>query len=121
MSALTTNPPCLMVVFGAGASYDSDDQRPAPVPHSDRPPLANQLFNPEYGDIQEGYRELSGMFARIRALGKGPGTAIAQRLQELADAADDSVARHRLVTMRCYLRDVIIYATDRWLHAGHQT
>lgn len=110
-----------MVVFGAGASYDSDDQRPAPNPHADRPPLANQLFNPEFGEIQEGYKGLSGMFARLRALGKEPGTAIERRLQELADAAGDSVARHRLITMRSYLRDVVTYATERWLHGAHLT
>jgi hypothetical protein len=38
-----------MVIFGAGASYDSDPARPArhkleQNTEQDRPPLANQLF-----------------------------------------------------------------------------
>src|SRR5438105_2029867 len=51
--ARTSSSSMLMVIFGAGASYDSDPTRPSanyvlPTPH--RPPLANQLFDnrPEF-------------------------------------------------------------------------
>jgi len=33
----------LMVIFGAGASYDSNPERPIGI-YPSRPPLANELF-----------------------------------------------------------------------------
>jgi hypothetical protein len=53
----------LLVVFGAGASYDSVPHRPLPTWYESRPPLANQLF-----DDRGLFRKFLGRFSRCQPI-----------------------------------------------------
>jgi hypothetical protein len=69
----------LLVVFGAGASYDSDPDHPPPAPagghlltiENHRPPLANRLFDnrPQFLTAMESFPECMPLIPRLRKSG----------------------------------------------------
>jgi hypothetical protein len=75
----------LLVIFGAGASYDSDPARPPETVKDDRrPPLADQLF-----DNREKFAEALTYFPECKPivpLLRGTGE-VEQRLEQLRDEA----------------------------------
>jgi hypothetical protein len=114
----------LMVIFGAGASYDSDPTRPAPIPPSswtsnvdlgDRPPLANQLF--------DNRREFANELARFPACrpivpflrGSASIETVLEGLQREATASPAYPERHRqLAAVRYYLQMLLSGCDERW-------
>jgi len=112
----------LMVIFGAGASYDSVPTRRASNPNfsypisSDgefRPPLANQLFAD-----RPLFREAMQRFPRcqpIIPLLQKAGVSVEQELEKLRAEARDYPERDRqLAAIRYYLHFVLRQCEDQW-------
>src|SRR5579872_1752781 len=97
----------LMVVFGAGASFDSSPDYPPDRPFGERPPLANDLFI----DIPGGaYRAARNRFPQFHAiigqlLPRGrPKWSIEDVLQKFQDEAEQNPDRHgQLLAVKYYL------------------
>jgi hypothetical protein len=110
----------LLVVFGAGASFDSSADFPFRN-HADdlhfevnRPPLAKDLFalRSFFGQTLERYREIKPIVHRLRPTG---GRALEEELQILKSEADKYPTRHRqLAAMRFYLREIIMECDQKW-------
>lgn len=124
MSFVTTDedPGTLVVVFGAGASYDSNpDQRPKSagdlVAFQQRPPLASELFDME-GDTRRGaaaaFPRVAPALMAARADLKAGGT-IEQTLSRLQDESlEEPRARSQLMAVRFYLQRVLTEIPDAW-------
>jgi len=111
----------LLVIFGAGASYDSIPDEPPPASslrHVDmasqyRPPLAKDLF----GDLEyqmnalRKYTSLPVLAAQVRAALPPGLEEVLTRYAKSADAAtNDDIRRHmvrNLVDLRTYIYEVI--------------
>jgi len=120
----------LLVVFGAGASYDSDpDHIPPDNPNERvdtlspieqaRPPLANRLFDnrPQFLSTMGAFPECLALIPRLRK----SGVAVEKELAKLQAEASDYPERHRqLAAIRCYLRRALWECQDRWrgVHRG---
>ena len=100
----------LMVVFGAGASYDSVLSRP-PWEYSRerlhyRPPLANELFGTtdEYRDAITRFPKCKPILPRLQGVVRQGGSVEVEleRLQEEADAGDWERYK-QLAAVRYYL------------------
>jgi len=117
----------LLVVFGAGASYDSipSRRRERDSVFSDqgapRPPLANALFD-ERGLFTECLQRFPACHPIVPYLRSTPGAAMVNveqvlgRLQSEADAFPD---RHRqLAAVRFYLRQALKGISSEWLHTS---
>jgi hypothetical protein len=116
----------LLVVFGAGASYDSDPDHPPPAPASagiflsieeHRPPLANRLFEnrPQFLSTMDSFPECRPLIPRLRK----SGVAVEQELARLLAEASSYPERHRqLAAIRYYLRRALWDCENRW-HAVH--
>ncbi len=108
----------LMVVFGAGASYDSVPARPLdtlPLPHHpDRPPLAKELF--------DNRREFLAAMSRFQKsqpiipyLQNAPDGSVERVLENLQAEADKYPERHRqLAAIRFYLHFMLWECEQRW-------
>jgi hypothetical protein len=107
----------LLVIFGAGASYDSATYA-RDAPDTSRPPLAKDLVARRYDDIASSIPWSRPVIDRLRELSPGTAepqpleTALAQ-LNEEAGASD--ARRQQLVAFRFYLYDVIHQTTAEWL------
>jgi len=129
----------LMVIFGAGASYDSSPEfsppqpqaiqqnfGPPPAPPNPRefwrPPLAAKLFqdpNGAYGDIvaNPSYRKLLPILPRLRRPLSG---SVEQELETLlgeanAEANSDSERKRQFFAVRYYLHDLLLKVSEEWL------
>ena len=104
----------LLVIFGAGASYDSVPHLPAPsnpadaIKHRvdyasrDRPPLANQLFEdrPEFVNAMEQFKDCMPLVPALRKRG----VAVEQELTKLQEQAETFPRVHgELAAIRYYL------------------
>lgn len=124
----------LMVVFGAGASYDSSpDFSPPTLPAAQlnlgnspagsltreqwRPPLANGLFdNPghAFSDIVRKYPKLSHVLPLLRR--RPSGKSVEEVLEQLQDESKGRPeGRRELVSVQYYLRDLLSRVTSQWL------
>jgi hypothetical protein len=109
-----------MVIFGAGASYDS--AHAYPVGQGDglvwRPPLANDLFsNPQraFSDIVKSYPKLTHILLYLRE--RSSGRSVEEELELLRDEAKEYAERSReLVSVQYYLRDLLFAVTNTWIH-----
>ena len=86
----------LLVIFGAGASYDSNPRRP-PMEYGGlefRPPLANELF-----DDRPFMSAMINSFERcqpvIPYLYKREGFSVERELQSLQEQASNNPVRHK--------------------------
>jgi hypothetical protein len=128
----------LMVIFGAGASYDSSPDFPPPQPQAVqqnfgprpaspnprefwRPPLATQLFldtNGAFGEIANpNYRKLLPILPRLRQPVTG---SVEQEIEVLlteanAQVSGDPERKRQLFAVRYYLHDLLQRVTDEWL------
>jgi len=117
----------LLVVFGAGASYDSVPAYPASrvtasthldeySRSSDRLPLANQLF-----ENREEFAQDMSHFPQCRPitsylLPNQDGISLERVLQKLQDEAAEYPARHRqLAAIRYYLQVMLRRCEQRWI------
>lgn len=128
----------LMVIFGAGASYDSSLDFPPPQPQGGgyatvtgtpaappdpreawRPPLATELFrdpNGVFGDIvaNNRYRKLLPILPRLRQPSKS--RSVEQELESWqAEAGADPERKRQLFAVRYYLHDLLQKVSDEWL------
>ncbi len=109
----------LMVVFGAGASYDSaPSHRPTPTRSrldESRPPLADELF-----DLRGYFENAASEFPECQPIipylrGRPEGTSVEQVLQRLHHEAEaDSVIYRQLAAIRYYLHRVISESERHW-------
>ena len=108
----------LMVIFGAGASYDSSLSYPTGPPylHKDhRPPLADELF-----DNRDAFSEVAARFYRCLPIiqqlrHRGQGGSVEQKLQRLQEECEDYPAGLReLAAVRFYLNVILVDCIDRW-------
>jgi hypothetical protein len=115
----------LMVVFGAGASYDSSSDFPPPPrtrmnsPDAWRPPLANSLFsNPQraFSYIVKEYPKLTHVLPYLRE--RSGNRSVEEILEHLRDEAKDYPERLReIASIQYYLRDLLFEVTAKWLDA----
>ncbi len=112
----------LLVVFGAGASFDSVAMI-APGHHENadaRPPLANQLFDiptrPSFRTIHDRFSQAAPLFHAL--LPRAGGTGVEQVLEEFAREAKSNERRAKQLTaLRYYIRDALRDCDDRWTRA----
>jgi hypothetical protein len=109
-----------LVIFGAGASYDSvpEASRTAPPDDPLRPPLAKDLFDPGRPPFVEAvyeYHEGAGLIGEIRSLVRfGTGVEIAlERYVEDAGGGDPETIRG-LLAVRYYIVRVINECALNW-------
>lgn len=109
----------LLVVFGAGASYDSDPARPPRrFPADSRPPLANQLFGNTrlYADAMSRFPQCRPILPRLQETARVGGSIELEleRLQEEADAGDRE-RDTQLAALRHYLQYLLTDFTQEWI------
>ena len=108
----------LLMVFGAGASFDSVDESAHPSGSPYRPPLANDLFaaryEPFYGSLQA---EFVGILHRLRGLFDGISL---EEVLEKVSVEGESYPRRRgqLVGVRYYLQHLLRDCGDKWAQAA---
>lgn len=112
----------LMVIFGAGASYDSAQAFPplSTLMHEYagawRPPLAKDLFldrEREFGDIVTKYPRLTRILPFLRSPSEE--RSVEQILESLQDQGRDYAERRReLASVRFYLCELLMKVTDAW-------
>jgi hypothetical protein len=99
----------LLVVFGAGASFDSSPTyRPEHGYRIERPPLASDLFadRPRYASALKEYSECQPLVPHLRH--PSPNQSVELLLQRyLEEAASDPVRHQQLAAIRYYLRRIL--------------
>ena len=113
-----------MVIFGAGASYDSVPTYPPGSPayvyggdssnNHFRPPLANELFEnrPMFAEAILKYPECQPIVPRLRTLRK---ESLEEALADILEQSKSSLrALKQLAAVRCYLQRVIRESEDGW-------
>jgi hypothetical protein len=120
----------LLVVFGAGASYDSDPDHPPefnlnvradrlPLFEHHRPPLANRLFDnrPQFLKTMQRFPACQPLIPQLRRAG----VAVETELARLQAEASEYPERHRqLASIRYYLHFALWECQTRWrdIHTG---
>ena len=108
----------LLVVFGAGASYDSASDFPASemAAIQERPPLANDLFQHrrKFTEALRDFGELIPLAARLRPR-DDDSYSLEDELGRLqAEAEDDPHRKTQLMAIRFYLQRIIRESADDW-------
>jgi len=114
----------LMVIFGAGASFDSAQSSRIQVvggairydglPY--RPPLANDLFADRNRAFAAHIRAYPKMHAILPLLRERSQKSVEEVLESLQSEAGAYPERHRqLAAVRFYLRDLLWECTDQWI------
>ena len=106
----------LMVIFGAGASYDSGPDFPNARQEysSERLPLANQLFERRdyFADALELYKECYGIIPLLR---DKRSESVEQVLEKFRNEIEEDSRRiTQLIALQFYLRDIIRHSQGRW-------
>jgi hypothetical protein len=118
----------LLVIFGAGASYDSVPQFPLPrgvqprganEKEHDRPPLANHLFDnrPQFVKAMRQFPDCMALVPQLRR----PGISVEKELARFQEQAETfPQALRELAAIRYYLHVALWDCQDRWLehHQG---
>src|SRR5438034_3891921 len=110
----------LLVILGAGASYDSAPSRdPRQREYSTmdlRPPLANELFSDRkyFGDVMNKYPRCLDIVPRLRHI--PPESSVELELQKLQAEVIDYPERHQqLAAIRYYLQEILWACAEGWL------
>lgn len=108
----------LMVILGAGASYDSAASFPIPRTTNGlldypRPPLASQLFShiDRFAKVAHGYPAMLAIVDRLR-IDTGNVEETLQRFRD--ESAQDSDRMNQLMAVKFYLRDILTQCSDAW-------
>ena len=112
----------LLVILGAGASYDSAPSKDPSASHINRelqhrPPLANQLFGdrPYFGEIMNKYPKCLDIAPRLRHLPEG--VSVETVLQGLQFESREYPERlQQLASIRYYLQDIVSSCSNQWVH-----
>jgi hypothetical protein len=104
----------LTIIFGAGASYDSDPGSPSAVvnPGFDeiRPPLTKDLFNQRFKRQAQENPAIQALIPHLRRASN-----VEEQLEDIASRMLGYPPVYRqLLSMRYYLRSVIEYAQNVW-------
>src|SRR5689334_8345022 len=111
----------LLVIFGAGASYDSapsrhpSDSRYYGLPH--RPPLANQLFSdrPFFGEVMGKYSQCRAIIPSLRHPPNN--SSVEAQLETLQQEAISYPERsQQLAAIRYYLQEILWSTGINWLN-----
>jgi hypothetical protein len=113
----------LLVIVGAGASYDSSPDRPAGLstPEPYRLPLADQLF-----DARESFKAMLRDIPRVmqivpKLLHRLPGESVEDVLQVYASQIPEYPDREmQLAAVRFYIQGIIRHCEDRWYRNANQ-
>jgi hypothetical protein len=116
----------LLVILGAGASYDSDprwppphqDGRPAPLPISGsnhRPPLATELFDERFGYAISLFPQCRPLIHRLRLVAEDGGSVESQLSAFEAETATYPMRKVHLAAIRSYLRRIIADVQNHWM------
>ena len=122
----------LLVIFGAGASYDSDPSRPASqpkpslyaqrmpiprsVPRADRPPLARELFGYRFRRLLDRYSPARVLADRLRPAENPGGPSIEAEFEQLQqEAIGRATVRRQLVAARYFLREAVERSCSEWM------
>src|SRR5712692_5881237 len=105
-----------MVIFGAGASFDScstfTDQFGRPIEHAWRPPLADELFNRRFEDQLQLFKECLDVVPHLQ---KREGTNVELFLQKMQETSStDSTTLKQLVAIRYYLQRMLTIWVNGW-------
>jgi hypothetical protein len=110
----------LTVIFGAGASYDSNPSRQprragvVTAAEAYRPPLADELFGDRelFGDAIARFERIHPIVPRLR---HAEGRTVESVMQELqAEGNDDPERQRQLAAVRYYLQYVLWECTRHW-------
>jgi hypothetical protein len=122
----------LLVVFGAGASYDSVDLSLAPDMQRSinmrglfPPPLANQLFSerPEFIAAMNRHPQISMLIPRLRQAAEKGGATIEEVLRDIQEEAETYPRRKsHLMALEFYLSEILDQPVTSWfMSAGGAT
>ena len=106
----------LMVVFGAGASFDSVPHRPPRKPYQQmeyRPPLASELFGDreQFERAMEQFPKCLPVIPHLRR----QGNLVEQELERVqTDAAQDPERHRQLAAIRYYLHFMLSECVQHW-------
>ena len=106
----------LMVIFGAGASYDAVPAVPAPDSHPDRMPLADELFDDRrsFTITMDSFPACKPIIPRLRLAQPGSGW-VEQALERFQAEANEHPPRYRqLAAIRFYLQVMLNHAQHAW-------
>jgi len=106
----------IMIIFGAGASYDSvASARPETFPsHPDRPPLAAHLFDERFTVFVKEFPQCIPIIPELRAVST-TGDTTEHRLEKLQEEGKTDAERLRqLAAIRCYIRGLISMCDIDW-------
>lgn len=112
----------ILVILGAGASYDSVAASPAGTPASaewPRLPLADQLFalRSPFRTVSEAYPEIQAILPNLPPRASG---SVETALQAMAGEMDRHPERGRqLLAIRFYLTRIIRESQKAWCEANH--
>jgi hypothetical protein len=110
----------LMMIFGAGASYDSVDLNAVAqvgAYHQHRPPLARDLFSdrPNFNAALQAYPQFGGRLLAIRRAARQPNFDVERELQAIRDTIlNYPAARSELAAVQFYLQRIIRECGDIW-------
>ena len=106
----------LMVIIGAGASYDSSFDKLLGTAAELRPPLADDLFHERYRQFRQDL-PLSGILAELVPR---PGRVVEEVLHRMQQQAETNPARtQQLAAVRFYLQELLSALPEQWLtHIG---
>jgi SIR2-like protein len=109
----------LMIIFGAGASYDAIPSRPAPSYLADRLPLANELFadRPNFMHWTDQFPQCKPIIPRLQHVPEGATVeSVLERLQ--AEESQYPERRRQLTAIRFYLQCMIYFTEHAWTGIG---
>jgi hypothetical protein len=111
----------LLVIFGAGASYDSAPSHRPNGKHAFRPPLANELFEERenFAVVLTRFKRCHPIVPDLRHL--APDHNLEQVLERLrAQAEHYPEARRQLLAVQWYLQFILWDIDDKWetVHRG---
>jgi hypothetical protein len=115
----------LLVIFGAGATYDAVNPRnldEIPELRPPQPPLASELFavRPSFGQFIDRYGPLRAIIDRMRDAAVGGTTSIEHEFESIvSEAADNLTVRRQLAGARFYLHDGIEDSTLTYARAAN--
>lgn len=101
----------LMVIFGAGASYDSFAAIQPPNANQSRPPLANQLFELRFGDFYKLFPQCHAIIPRLQSPDVNV-EAVLESLQQ--DARTYPIGLAQLTAVRYYLQHMLYRCQLNW-------